>query len=69
MNRRLEAASNMLAMQFNRLGCYGLHFQNFRVLRFGFRRCEKDVGQRIALALLKFAYPNQHDLLFAYEYT
>lgn len=42
--------------------------QNFRVLRFGFKRCELGQGKRIAEALTKFAFPNQHDLIFAYKY-
>lgn len=44
------------------------HFQNFRVLKFGFKRSEVGQGKRIAQALTKFAFPNQHDLLFTYKF-
>ncbi|XP_031617006.1 myotubularin-related protein 10-B [Contarinia nasturtii] len=43
--------------------------KNFRVLRFGFKRSELGQGKRIAEALTKFAFPNQHDLLFTYKYN
>lgn len=42
--------------------------QNFRVLRFGFQRSEYDKARNIAAALQTFAFPNQHNLLFAYKY-
>lgn len=42
--------------------------QNFRVFKFGFKRCELGKAKKIAEALTKFAFPNQHDLLFAYKY-
>lgn len=42
--------------------------QNFRVLRFGFKRSEIGKGKHIAEALAKFAFPNQHNLLFSYNF-
>lgn len=42
--------------------------KNMRTFHFSFKHCEKDKGNKIALALLRHAYPQRHSLLFAYDY-
>uniref|UniRef100_A0A1B0D6B3 Uncharacterized protein n=1 Tax=Phlebotomus papatasi TaxID=29031 RepID=A0A1B0D6B3_PHLPP len=42
--------------------------KNFRTLKFGFKNSEAKKGKNIADALLKFAFPTQHNLLFLYRY-
>lgn len=42
--------------------------KNFRLLRFAFADSEHGKGKHIAEALLKFAFPNNHTLLFGYIY-
>lgn len=44
------------------------NLQNFRVFKIGFKRCEIGKGKLIAEALAQIAFPNQHDLHFAYIY-
>lgn len=48
----------------------GIHVvcKNFRVLKFNFKQSEMGEGKRIAEALAKFAFPNQHNLIFSYMY-
>lgn len=42
--------------------------QNFRVLKFNFKQSEVGEGKRIAEALTQFAFPNQHNKIFSYNY-
>lgn len=43
--------------------------KNFRLLKFDFKKSEIGKGTLIANALAKFAFPNQHSLLFLYKYS
>lgn len=49
---------------------HGLHVvcKNFRVLVFDLSECQVGEAKRIAEGLMKFAFPNQHSLLFSYNY-
>ncbi|XP_059614071.1 myotubularin-related protein 10-B isoform X2 [Phlebotomus argentipes] len=42
--------------------------KNFRMLRFGFKESKAGSGKHIADALLRFAFPTQHNLIFSYRY-
>ncbi|GAB0098510.1 myotubularin-related protein 10-B [Sergentomyia squamirostris] len=42
--------------------------KNFRLLKFGFKLSEAGKGKLIADALLRFAFPTRHNLLFSYSY-
>lgn len=42
--------------------------QNFRVLKFGLKQCKMGVAKNVAEALVKFAFPSNHLLLFSYTY-
>lgn len=59
-NQRNKTTSKIDALQ---IVC-----KNFRTLKFGFRETEIKKGYLIASALSKFAFPNQHNLLFAYKF-
>jgi hypothetical protein len=47
--------------------CY-LPFQNMRTLFFSFKFSNVNSGKNIANALLHYAYPRKHHLLFAYDF-
>lgn len=42
--------------------------KNFRMLTFDFQTSEIGKGKYIADALIKFAFPTRHNLLFLYQY-
>lgn len=42
--------------------------KTMRTFHFSFKHSEKDTGNKVALALLRHAYPQRHSLLFAYDY-
>lgn len=62
----------ILRTVFIRNCCHQCHLffisQNFRVFKFGFKRCEIGKGKLIVEALAQISFPNQHDLHFAYIY-